>query len=222
MTGRRLKPPVRFSRATLSQLKKLSTGDVKGMDQETTKIWVEIAEAVESGCLSQASIESTDQTSSTRGRKKRARVALSALLDEDKDSPTAMMSKAHRALAIVRRGSDDTSTILNEMFIFGTYVFDLFSPKKKHMGKFPLLFTPVVVVAVVAIFSYMSGQYAAYETELQFRACEAEIVSHRGALTHARSDMNAEVNTALSRLNRGCSLATHRATVPRGVLGPCV
>ena len=104
--------------------------------------------------------------------------------------------------------------IKDELFLAGTYIFDTLSPHRGHMGKFAPLLCVFTMLMCVGTFSYMSGQYQQYKTELQFRECEEqasilqasslEIASAQAAVT--RQAMAAASTAALVRQTAGASV----------------
>ena len=73
---------------------------------------------------------------------------------------------------IIKRGLEKpklVERIKYELFLTGTYIFDTLSPPRGRMGKFAPLLSVFLMLMCGMTFSYMSGQYQQYKTELQFR-----------------------------------------------------
>merc|ERR1711871_816347 len=70
--------------------------------------------------------------------------------------------------------SDLKGALRDEAFLFGTYMFDTLSPKRAIMGTFKPFLTLALVVTILAIFCFESGQYASYQLQSRFAECEAE------------------------------------------------
>lgn len=86
----------------------------------------------------------------------------------------ARLETAQRVYFMRRKKSKFSARLKDELFLLGAYIFDLFSPDPDDIGKFVIVLAPLVVMSILCIHSYMSGQLTTFEAELRFRECEAE------------------------------------------------
>ena len=116
-----------------------------------------------------------------------------------------MRLQAHqrRALRGELEGHGWKDALRDDLFILGTYAFDMLSPSPETMGLFKPVLSTAMIVVVAIVFSFLSGQYASYELEVRFGECEAEQgvinanMENVTALTALRGSLEATISAAV-------------------------